>query len=308
MQTDSLNLLGFNKDLKRFMDDIGLLDHLVFSILFYIIIIFMFKQATTEVPFELLSPRIKDFFGGNKQNLSSSNHIGSSIPRFSIHVDGNFNRDMVIGSSATKLSNDVARYFVELIHHKSHIHESSFKAGESFDMNVPHVNPDSDSAVVYRSKSQTSFPLNKKEEKGKSSLMSAISTFGYQILQYPHFAEICWVTSKLKEGPSAEIDGPLKVWPFNSCIIRPSIVKSKEKYGLVHGLIAVGLSAYRGLYSSLREVTADVRNVLEILTSQINTKVEGGKDKYQFVRLLSQVSYLDDMVNNWAYTLQRYVW
>ncbi|KAI3703881.1 hypothetical protein L1987_74077 [Smallanthus sonchifolius] len=260
--------------------------------------------ATTEVPFEFLSPRIKDFFGGNKQNLSPSNHTGSSVPRFSVHLDENVNRDMVLGSSATKLSNDVARYFVELIHHTTHIHESSFKANESLDMNTLHPNLDSDSAIEYRSKNQTPFPPNKKEEKGKSNLLLAISTFGYQILQYPHFAELCWVTSKLKEGPSAEIDGPWKVWPFNSCIVRPGNVKSKEKYGLVHGLVAVGLSAYRGLYSSLREVTADVRNVLEILTSQINAKVEGGKNKYQFVRILSQVAYLDDMVNSWAYTLQ----
>ncbi|KAK9077884.1 hypothetical protein SSX86_006222 [Deinandra increscens subsp. villosa] len=260
--------------------------------------------ATTEVPFEFLSPRIKDFFGRNIQNLSASNHTGSSIPRFSVHVDGNFNHDIVIGSSAIKLSNDVALYFVELIHHKTHIHGSSFKADESFGMNTLNPNPDSDLAIEHRSKNQTLCPPNKKEEKGKSNLLLAISTFGYQILQYPHFAELCWVTSKLKEGPSAEIDALLKDWPFNSCIVRPSNVKSKEKYGLVHGLVAVGLSAYRGIYSSLREVSADVRRVLEILTSQINAKVEGGKDKYQFVRLLSQVAYLDDMVNSWAYTLQ----
>ncbi|KAF5771737.1 putative chromatin regulator PHD family [Helianthus annuus] len=258
--------------------------------------------ATSEVPFELLSPRIKDFFGKSEQNLGPSNYTGSSIPRFSVHLDGNFNRDMVIGSSATKLSNDVAQYFVELIHHQTHIHETLSNTNESLDMNTLHPNLDSDSA--YRLKSQTPLPPTKREEKGKSNLMLAISTFGYQILQYPHFAELCWVTSKLKEGPSAEIDGPRKVWPFNSCIVRPSNVKSKEKYGLVHGLIAVGLSAYRGLYSSLRDVSADVRKVLEILTSQINAKVESGKDRNQFVRLLSQVAYLDDMVNSWAYTLQ----
>ncbi|KAL8209734.1 hypothetical protein R6Q57_006466 [Mikania cordata] len=260
--------------------------------------------ATTEVPFEFLSPRIKDFFGRNKQKLSPSNPTGSSVPRFSVDVDGDFNHDMIIGSSATKLSNDVARYYVEMINHKTHIHESSFKSNGSFDINTLHPNLDFDSAIEYRSKNRTPFLPNKKEEKGRSNLLLAISTFGYQILQYPHFAELCWVTSKLKEGPSTEIDGPWKVWPFNSCIVRPSNVKSKEKYGLVHGLVAVGFSAYRGLYSSIREVSADVRSVLEILTSQINAKVEGGKDKYQFARLLSQVAYLDDLVNNWAYMLQ----
>ncbi|KAI3702821.1 hypothetical protein L6452_28573 [Arctium lappa] len=280
--------------------------------------------ATTEVPFELLPLRIKDFFGRNKQNPSHLHHTESTVPRFSVHVDGNFNRDMVIGSSATKLSNDVARYFVELIHHKTHIHESLFKANKSFDIidadvNTLHPNLDCDTAIEYRSKIQSSsLPPNKKEEKGKSNLLLAISTFGYQILQYPHFAELCWVTSKLKEGPSAEIDGPWKGWPFNSCIVRPSDntsekvvvasgssnVKSKEKYGLVRGLVAVGLSAYRGVYTSLREVSADVRKVLELLTSQINAKVEGGKDRYQFFRILSQVAYLEDLVNSWAYSLQ----
>ncbi|KVI02180.1 uncharacterized protein LOC112500269 [Cynara cardunculus var. scolymus] len=279
--------------------------------------------ATTEVSFELLPSRIKDFFGRNKPNPGLLHHTESTVPRFSVHVDWNFNRDMVIGSSATKLSNDVARYFVELIHHKTHIHESLFKANKSFDIvdadvNMVQLNRDSDTAIEYRSKIQSSsLPPNKKEEKGKSNLLLAISTFGYQILQYPHFAELCWVTSKLKEGPSAEIDGPWKGWPFNSCIVRPSNtsekvavvsgssnVKSKEKYGLVHGLVAVGLSAYRGVYSSLREVSADVRKVLELLTSQINAKVEGGKDRYQFFRLLSQVAYLEDLVNSWVYSLQ----
>ncbi|XP_071730126.1 uncharacterized protein [Rutidosis leptorrhynchoides] len=269
--------------------------------------------ATTEVQFELLPLRTRNFFGKNKQNLTP-NHAESTVPRFSVHVDGNFNRDMVIDSSAKKLSNDVAHYFVELIHHKTSNHESLFNANKSFDtvntdVDTVHPNLESYISLENRSKVQNSTPpLNKKEEKGKSNLLLAISTLGYQILQYPQFAELCWVTSKLKEGPSAEIDGPWKGWPFNSCIVRPgdssANVKSKEKYGLVHGLVAVGLSAYRGVYSSVREVSADVRKVLEVLTSQINAKVEGGKDRYQFIRLLSQVAYLEDLVNSWAYTLQ----
>ncbi|XP_010260348.1 PREDICTED: uncharacterized protein LOC104599487 [Nelumbo nucifera] len=160
-------------------------------------------------------------------------------------------------------------------------------------------------------------PLNSRTLKGKSSLLVAISTFGYQILRYPHFAELCWVTSKLKEGPCADINGPWKGWPFNSCIIRPnnllekvsvggnsSSLKNKENFGLVRGLIAIGLLAYKGVYSSVREVSFEVRKVLELLVGQVNSKIQGGKDRYRFIRLLSQVAYLDDMVNSWAYMLQ----
>lgn len=73
---------------------------------------------------------------------------------------------------------------------------------------------------------------------------------------------------------------------------------------MVRGLIAIGLLAYRGKYSSVREVSAEVRKVLELLVEQINDKIRNGRDRYQFVRLLSQVAYLDDMVNSWVYSLQ----
>lgn len=146
--------------------------------------------------------------------------------------------------------------------------------------------------------------------------MLAITTFGYQILLYPHFAELCWFTSKLREGPCADINGPWKGWPFNSCVIRPinsmrkvilssNNTKGKEKYCMVRGLIAIGLLAYRGKYSSVREVFSEVRKVLELLVEQINDKVQNGRDRYHFGRLLSQVAYLDDMVSSWVYTLQR---
>ena len=42
-------------------------------------------------------------------------------------------------------------------------------------------------------------PPKGRSVKGKSNLFLVISTFGYQMLWYPHFAELCWVTSKLKE-------------------------------------------------------------------------------------------------------------
>jgi hypothetical protein len=83
-------------------------------------------------------------------------------------------------------------------------------------------------------------------------------------------------------------------------------IKSKERSGLVRGLLAVGLSAYKGEYNSLREVSFEVRKVLELLVGQVNEKIQAGKDRYQYVRLLSQVAYLEDVVNSWAYALQRY--
>lgn len=153
--------------------------------------------------------------------------------------------------------------------------------------------------------------------KGNSALM--IATLGYQILQYPQLAELCWATSKLKEGPCADVSGPWKVWPFNSCIIHPNDsvdkaaspsisrnVKNKEISGVVRGLMAVGLLAYRGSYASVREVSSQVRTVLELLVGLISDKIQKGKDRYRYFRILSQVAYLEDMVNTWAYTFLRY--
>ncbi|CAB4278144.1 unnamed protein product [Prunus armeniaca] len=44
-----------------------------------------------------------------------------------------------------------------------------------------------------------------------------------------------------------------------------SNIKSKENFVLVRGLIAVGLSAYRGFYASLTEVSFEIQRVLELL-------------------------------------------
>lgn len=168
--------------------------------------------------------------------------------------------------------------------------------------------------------SQDSVPkiLPSRTLKGKPSLLCAISTFGYQILRYPHFSELCWTTSKLKEGPCTNINGPWKGWPFNACIIRPKIsmesvavswdssdTKNRENSGVVRGLIAVGMLAYQGAYTSVIEVSSNVRKVLELLVEQINAKISSGKDRNRFLRLLSQVAYLEDLVYSWAYTLQR---
>ncbi|XP_010919242.1 uncharacterized protein [Elaeis guineensis] len=151
----------------------------------------------------------------------------------------------------------------------------------------------------------------------KGSSMLAIATFGYQILRYPQFAELCWITSKLTEGPSADIKGPWKGWPFNSCLMdsnsssnkvvagaSASNLKNRENSGVVRGLVAVGLLAYKGVYTSVREVSVAVRRVLELLVGQVRAKILGRKDKYRYLRLLSQVAYLEDIVISWAYTFQ----
>ncbi|KAL2523552.1 P-loop containing nucleoside triphosphate hydrolase superfamily protein [Abeliophyllum distichum] len=280
--------------------------------------------ATSEVPSSLFPQRIRQFFERDTVSCSLSTQTVDAVPRFSVQLDGNFDHDRVIDSFASKLSKDLAQHFVQFIHRRSHIHlkpVKETKACDTVEGNVDKVCHSSDpgSATVLDSKSCPISPvaLTNKAMKGRSGLLVAISTLGYQILCYPHFAELCWVTSKLKEGPHADISGSWKGWPFNSCIVRPmnsaeqftvasgSInIKSKEKFGLVRGLVAVGLSAYRGEYKSLREVTSGVRKVLELLVALINDKVQAGKDRYQFIHLLSQVAYLEDIVISWVYALR----
>nr|XP_011462057.1 PREDICTED: uncharacterized protein LOC105350813 [Fragaria vesca subsp. vesca] len=282
--------------------------------------------ATSEVPCPVLPVRIRQFFKSDILNDLQSVPMKHTVPRFSVQVDGNFNRDLVINLSSAELSRDLVQQIVLLVHQTSHIHTTSCKErdlhvtnGQSqiVDQNADHGSADANNNSTLspvESLLKAPPPPNNIIGNGKSSLLLAISSFGYQILRYPHFAELCWFTSKLKEGPSADISGPWKGWPFNSCIVRPNNspemvavvkkLKSKENSGVVRGLIAVGLLAYRGLYTSLREVSSEVRKVLEILVAQINAKVQAGKDRYQYVRLLSQVAYLEDVVNSWVYTLQ----
>ncbi|KAL2466801.1 P-loop containing nucleoside triphosphate hydrolase superfamily protein [Abeliophyllum distichum] len=279
--------------------------------------------ATSEIPLSFFPHRIKQFFERETVKCSLSSPLQDKVPRFSVQLDGSYDYNMVIDSVAVKLSKDLAQHFVHLIHCRNYIHANSFK-DKTCDTNKGDVDS------VYpreRTRSTTvldsiSCPVSPAASmnntiKGKSSLLLAISTFGYQILFYPHFGELCWVTSKLKEGPSARIDGPWKVWPFNSCIVRPvkpaekvdaasgsSNIKSKEKSGVVRGLVAVGLSAYRGQYTSLKDVSSEVRKVLELVVGRINDKIQAGKARNQFFHLLAQVAYLEDMVINWAHTLQ----
>ncbi|XP_047948643.1 uncharacterized protein LOC125194461 [Salvia hispanica] len=269
--------------------------------------------ATAEVPFSLLPDRIRHFFGNEIMNCIQSSPLGHKVPQFSVQLDGKFDHDKVISLFAAELTKDLAQYFIQSHHGENHIHMNSV------DVEAYHT-AEGDTSQVRHSKAchvSPSIPggLTNKTLKGKSSLQLAISTFGYQILHYPHFAELCWYTSKLKEGPFANATGPWKGWPFNTCIVRPvnftenvaaasssSNIRSKE-FSLVRGLVAVGLSAYRGEYKSLREVFSEVRKVLEALIRIIDDKIQAGKDRTQFIRLLSQVAYLEDMVCSWAHAL-----
>lgn len=229
---------------------------------------------------------------------------------------------MVINLSAAKLSRDIIQLVVQLTQQRTH---ACIKEPKSHGPIKACTDNNLASNGEARAQpldgiSKSDLPLtNNRALKGRSNLLLAISTLGYQILRYPHFAELCWFTSKLKGGPCADITGPWKGWPFNTCIIRPgdssekgiiacasSINKSKEKSGLVRGLIAVGLLAYRGMYASLKEVCFDVRRVFELLVGEVNARIQGGKDRCRYVRLLSQVAFLEDVVNSWAYSLQRY--
>ena len=69
---------------------------------------------------------------------------------------------------------------------------------------------------------------------------------------------------------------------------------------VVRGLVAVGLLAFKGIYNTGKEVSCDIRKVLEILVTKIKTKIQNGKDKFQFFPLLAQAASLEDMVNSWA--------
>ncbi|KAF8024120.1 hypothetical protein BT93_F1350 [Corymbia citriodora subsp. variegata] len=283
--------------------------------------------ATSDVPHAELPIGIRQFFGCDVQDSSQFTSLGHALPRLSVQIDGSMNYDIVVNRCAAELSRIVAQQFVQLFYQKAHEHpvldnETSAPSGDkkqtpNHNLDCPIEEPDPRTQNTDDSLPRPSPLLNKRNLKGKSSLMLGISTLGYQILRYPHFAELCWVTSKLKEGPVADISGPWKGWPFNSCIARPSNtlekmavpcnpgnIKSKEGSLLVRGIAAVGLLAYRGLYTSAKEVAFEIRRVLELLVGQISVKVQAGKDRYQYVQLLSQVSYLEDIVNSWAFSLQ----
>ncbi|XP_047318588.1 uncharacterized protein LOC124921923 [Impatiens glandulifera] len=280
--------------------------------------------ATSEVPLTALPLEVRQFFKSCDAGRSPSALPKETVPRFSLELDKDFNHDLAIESSARVLSKSLVQELIQLSHQRRHDLENSYteaKYRDNTTTNALASGKASESAKAQEfpdaEMKVSSSPPDNRNLKGKQNLFLAISTFGYQILRYPHFAELCWVTSKLKEGPCADVNGPWKGWPFNSCLVLPDNLsenvtlssgtnnaKSKEKYKLVRGLVAVALSAYRGQYTSLREVSLEVRKVLELLAGEINGKINAGKDMYHFSCLLSQMAYFEDNVNSWTYTLQ----
>uniref|UniRef100_A0A162AE44 PHD-type domain-containing protein n=1 Tax=Daucus carota subsp. sativus TaxID=79200 RepID=A0A162AE44_DAUCS len=213
------------------------------------------SEATSDMPFPLLPQGIKQFFESDTFNCSLSAPLKDAVPRFSVLVGGNFDRDMVIDFSAANLSKDLAKYFLQLIHSKAHTTEGSEKEGKALDARKSDANagcPNHEPVSASNPECPNQFPANPvmrdappsvtKNMKGKSNLMLALITFGYQILL--------------------------------------------------------------GMYISPREVSAEVRKVLELLVVWIHAKIDAGSDKCNFGRLLSQVAYLEDLVNSWAYLLQ----
>ncbi|XP_039034254.1 uncharacterized protein LOC120170371 [Hibiscus syriacus] len=195
--------------------------------------------ATSEVPHMELPDRVRELFKSDLPDCSQRTTLGHTVTRFTVHLGKNFNHDMVIKLSAAELSRDILQSFVHLIHQKSHVHEDS-KRKNYVQTHAAAENDDKSHDLGREVGSQTygdlsvtvpaelAQPANIRNLKGKSNLRLAISSFGYQILRCPHFAELCWVTAKLKVGPYAEIGGTWKGWPFNSCIIRPTNSSDKE--------------------------------------------------------------------------------
>ncbi|KAK9674146.1 hypothetical protein RND81_12G214200 [Saponaria officinalis] len=285
--------------------------------------------ATSELPCADLPSEIRQFFGNQPLASEGPHSMEHGAPRFSVEVNGEVDQNKLIHLSAVDLSRNLIQQFVHVAHMGTHRNshystaQNHSEVTRDISVNETHLRsideprarnqPSEDSAT------KPQVPSVYKNVREKSISVVALTTFGYQILRYPHFAELCWVTSKLNEGPSADIHGPWKGWPFNSCIVRPcqpmqkdvvasnsNNINGRDKFSLVRGLVAVGLSAYRGVYKSSREVCLEVRKVLELLVGQISARVQAGKDRYQYIRLLSQVAFLEDMVNNWSHSLRSF--
>ncbi|KAJ3670618.1 hypothetical protein LUZ60_008044 [Juncus effusus] len=254
--------------------------------------------ATSEIQCDDLPLTIQKFF-----NTNSSNSF--SIPRFSLNLDGKFNPNEVLNSFASKLSHDLIQTYIQLIHQASHTNnlpqiDLQFPQKTEIEKENPNPIP------------KVEIPKKSINNNNNNITIGAISSIGYQILVYPQFSELCYVTSKLKEGPCTDIKGPWKGWPFSSCIIRTGSTGTsstgtgtKSQSNIVRGLVAVGLLAYKGVYSSINEVCFEVRRVLELLAMKIQIRVLEGKDPYLYFRVLTQMAYLEDMVMNWAYSFKR---
>ncbi|KAK3161523.1 hypothetical protein QOZ80_1BG0078180 [Eleusine coracana subsp. coracana] len=309
--------------------------------------------STSDLRFQDLPSGVRGFFSAHvvDQCISSSEH---TIPRFALNIDSCFSWDEMIDSCVLRLSHDLIQHHVQFLHERSHKNndDEQKEVFASMEISAPGESKASGNEqppgvgsrenltqLAPSSSLQESAPNVKDRDenvqkigfedtiqrnpsnrvvKGNESL--AIMSFGIQILQHPQFSKLCWVTSKLQEGPCTDINGPWKGWPFNSCLLHSTtssdndkllnvgsnVVKGKEKTLCVRGLVAIGLLAYRGFYSSVIEVCADVRKVLELLVGQIQTKFLEKRNRFRYFHILSQVAYLDDIVNSWAYTFQRF--
>lgn len=243
-------------------------------------------------------------------NTSTSGQIDAhTIPRFSVNLDGTFNHSEVINSCASRLSHDLILCYIQLVHQSAHGAELKL----SLQFQIPNKNEMESKIEKESSAPPEDNPSSMPKKPVKNNIRTgAIWSFGYQILRYPQFSELCWVTSKLREGPSANTKGPWKGWPFNSCVVRTSSAtimakeSKKDHGGIAWGLVAVGLMAFRGEYSSVYEVCCDVRKVLELLVQKIRARISDKRDPYRYFHILTQAAYLDDMVLNWAYAFRRY--
>lgn len=288
---------------------------------------FFYLQSTSELEIYNLPPGVRNFFSGGLSTtaFAFSDH---TVPRFSLQIDGKFDLNLLIDLYSAKLSQDLVQQYVQILHHRVHF-DDQHKEVKIIDTREDDLPPHCQNShptesteakdskrmqgnelIVQSHRNHDLITPNSPANKDIKGML-AIASFGYQILQLPHFAELCWATSRLKEGPRFDVTGSWKVWPFNSCIVRPCSVsiskngKDIKNFSVINGLVAVGLIAYKGGYSCVREVSFEVRNVLELLVSDIIAKIQRGKDRYCYHRILSQVAYLEDMVNCWAYTLQR---
>ncbi|KAI4999622.1 hypothetical protein ZWY2020_004211 [Hordeum vulgare] len=272
--------------------------------------------ATSELKFQDLPCGVKHFFSTHvvDQCLSSSEH---TVPRFSVNVDSSISWDEVLDSCALRLSHDLIQHHVQLLHDRAHNNRDEQKE-------------------VFAPMEISAPDESKSCENQESTILAKSSLYVEERPSYPTKLPTCnaqphpsasdvkdkeedpeKLVSRNPSSPCTDINGPWKGWPFNSCLLHgssssdkslsegQSVVKGKEKFLCVRGLVAVGLLAYRGVYASVMEVCAEVRKVLELLVEQIRIKILEKKSRYRYFHILSQVAYLDDIVNSWAYTFQR---
>lgn len=153
----------------------------------------------------------------------------------------------------------------------------------------------------------------------QKTLMSAIVYCGFQLLHDPQFRELRKATARLKVGPQVNIRDKSGLDSSNvneycqqfSCQDgRPgsshgpdSNEGSKELW--VRGIVAVGLTAYRGLYSTATEVAWEVQKVIELLHQRISKRVESGANRWDYFPITSQAAALLDLLGSWRHEVIR---